>query len=80
MKKNNKTEMKMTVTHGLRELLTVAYWWEYGLMKDAPAWVLRHPMWPPNNDQFDKATAHTAAPGRERLWQAIAVEFGLELR
>lgn len=70
----------MMLTRAQLELLQVAYWWGYGLHHKAPAWVRKHPMWPPNNDQFDKATAHTASPGRERLWQAIAAEFELELR
>ena len=61
------------------QLLVLAYWTDHGLRSCAPPWVLKHPMWPPNNDAFKKELAGTACQGRDRLWEAIAAEFDLDL-
>ena len=66
-----------------KELLILAYWYHAGLPAHTPAWVLKHPMWPGNNDKFHpnstKGQLATASPGRDRLWEAIAASFGLRL-
>lgn len=66
-----------------KELLILWYWASAGLPGAAPAWVKEHPMYPANNDRFhEKSTKGrfaTAVPGRDRLWEAIAVEFQLEV-
>lgn len=69
-----------------KALLEIAYWWDAGLRTQAPKWVLEHPLWPPNNDMSRKqkypiagGKFNTPCPGRDRLWEAINVEFGLGL-
>lgn len=66
------------------ELLTVLYWFTAGLPAKVPPEVSAHPLWPANNDIFhkDSTKGHlaTACPGRDRLWEAIEQEFGLDLR
>lgn len=70
-----------------RELLIVAFWWHAGLHSQAPDWVLRHPMWPKNNDgphpkgtHWETARLTTPFPARDRLWEAIAKEYGIDLK
>lgn len=67
-----------------KELLELLYWFTSGLRTNVPEHVRKHPMWPENNDAFHLETTRghlaTAAPGRDRLWEAIEVEFGLDLR
>lgn len=67
-----------------RELLTVLYWFTAGLPAKVPPEVKAHPLWPENNDVFHKESTRghlgTSYPGRDRLWEAIEQEFGLDLR
>lgn len=69
-----------------RQLLRVAYWYHVGLRAKAPKDVLQHPMWPANNDKRTRPVGGerphltTANAGRDRLWEAIEQEFGLDLR
>jgi hypothetical protein len=67
------------LSYWAKELLTVAYWWDCGLHSQAPEWVRKHPLWPPNNDRFHKPTAGTASPGHERLWENIVTDFGIDI-
>lgn len=61
------------------ELVIIAYWWHQGLRHQAPEWVTKHPLWPPNNDRFHKGTAGTASPGVERMWENLTTDLGLNV-
>lgn len=66
-------------------LLEVLYWWTTGLRARVPDRVLKHPMWPENNRQFSQSLlkhgyVSTSHAGRDRLWEAIAIEYGLDLK
>lgn len=68
-------------------LLEIAYWWHVGIRSKAPEHVLKHPLWPDNNDEVCELTSGkiiggrfaTPGPGKARLWEAINAEFGLGL-
>lgn len=81
MPKHTRNGMEFEVHE--KELLIIAYWWSVGLRAHAPDWVLKHPLWPDNNDVYHGEGGMlggrfaTPCPGRDRLWEAIDAEFGL---
>lgn len=66
------------VNKAQHDLLTVLYWWHTHPRGKEPKWVREHPLWPANNESFHKGTVRTAAPGYERLWDAVAAEFKIQ--
>lgn len=75
-----KIKAKSAPATSAHELLTIAYWWHRGGAPNlTPDWVKRHPMWPDNNDSQDPRLPRTSRwAGKERLWEAIRKEYGLE--